>query len=69
MNDELLVLAEGLAESVMKTLGFEEFSIAATFEAAAFENRNCKHPLYERNSLIILGDHVTLDAGTSYNFV
>ncbi|WP_303721828.1 isoleucine--tRNA ligase [Malonomonas rubra] len=64
VNDELLVLAEGLAESVMKTLGFEEFSIAATFEAAAFENRNCKHPLYERNSLIILGDHVTLDAGT-----
>jgi len=61
---ELLVLAEGLAESVMKTLEVEDFSIVATFEASAFEKKNCKHPFYERNSLIILGDHVTLEAGT-----
>ena len=23
-----------------------------------------KHPLYDRESLVIVGDHVTLDAGT-----
>lgn len=63
-GDELLVLAEGLTESVMKTLGIEEFSIVATFDAEIFEKKNCKHPLYERNSLIVLGDHVTLEAGT-----
>ncbi len=63
-NGELLVLAEGLVESVMKTLGAEEYSIVATFDAAIFEKKNCKHPLYARNSLLILGDHVTLEAGT-----
>jgi isoleucyl-tRNA synthetase len=63
-NGELLVLAEGLAESVMKTLGVENYSIVAKFEAGIFEKKNCQHPLYERNSLLILGDHVTLEAGT-----
>ena len=63
-NGELLVLAEGLTEQVMKTLGIEDYQVAATFEAGIFERKNCKHPFYERNSLIILGDHVTLEAGT-----
>lgn len=63
-NGELLVLAEGLVESVMKTLGIEEHKIIASFDAEIFEKKSCKHPFYERNSLIILGDHVTLEAGT-----
>ncbi|MFK5926804.1 MAG: isoleucine--tRNA ligase [Desulfuromusa sp.] len=63
-NGEFLVLAEGLYESVMKTLGIEDYSVAATFAAELFENKNCKHPFYDRNSLLMLGDHVTLEAGT-----
>ncbi|MEA3362202.1 MAG: isoleucine--tRNA ligase [Thermodesulfobacteriota bacterium] len=63
-NGELLILAEGLYESVMKTLEIEDYSVVATFAAEFFENKNCKHPFYNRNSLIMLGDHVTLEAGT-----
>ncbi len=63
-NGELLVLAEGLSESVMKTLGIEDYSVVTTFAAELFENKNCKHPFYDRDSLIMLGDHVTLEAGT-----
>ena len=63
-NGELLVLAEGLTEQVMKTLAIEDYSIVATFAAEIFDKKNCKHPLYARNSLIMLGDHVTLEAGT-----
>jgi len=63
-NGELLILAEGLYETVMKTLGIEDYSVVATFAAELFENKNCKHPFYNRNSLIMLGDHVTLEAGT-----
>jgi len=63
-NGELLVMAEGLAKQVMQTLGFEEYSIVATFAADIFENHNCRHPFYARNSLIMLGEHVTLEAGT-----
>ena len=61
---ELLVMAEGLYQQVMKTLGIEDYQVAATFDADLFDNRNCKHPFYDRNSLLMLGDHVTLEAGT-----
>ncbi len=64
VNGELLVLAEGLYESVLKTLGIEDYSVVTTFAAELFDKKNCKHPFYDRNSLIVLGDHVTLEAGT-----
>ena len=48
----------------MKELGVESFRVLATFEAALFERRNCRHPFYDRPSLLMLGDHVTLEAGT-----
>jgi isoleucyl-tRNA synthetase len=38
--------------------------VLATFEGKIFEGRNCRHPLYDRSSLLMLGDHVTLEAGT-----
>lgn len=63
-NGEVLILAEGLYEAVMKTLGIKDYSVVATFAAELFENKNCKHPLYDRNSLLMLADHVTLEAGT-----
>jgi isoleucyl-tRNA synthetase len=63
-GSERLVMAAGLVEQVMKTLEIEDYSIAATFAAGLFDKKNCRHPFYERNSLIMLGDHVTLEAGT-----
>jgi isoleucyl-tRNA synthetase len=63
-NGELLIMAEGLHEAVMKTLAIEDYTVVATFAAELFENKNCKHPFYDRNSLLMLGDHVTLEAGT-----
>ena len=38
--------------------------VVATFSAQLFEKKVCRHPFYERDSLLILGDHVTLEAGT-----
>jgi len=64
VGEEVLVLAEGLCPQVMKELGVESFRVLATFEAALFEGRNCRHPFYDRPSLLMLGDHVTLEAGT-----
>ena len=64
VNGEYLVFAEGLYEQVLKQLEISDYSVAATFSAELFEKKNCQHPFYERNSLLILGDHVTLEAGT-----
>ncbi len=64
VGGELLVMAEGLHEKVMKDLGIEEYAVRATFQAPQFDEKRCKHPLYARDSLLVLGDYVTLEAGT-----
>ena len=64
IGTERLVLAAGLHQQVMQTLGIADYRISATFKADLFAGRNCRHPLYDRDSLLMLGDHVTLEAGT-----
>ena len=63
-GSDYLVIAEGLREKVEAALGLEGALVVAPLDAEEFDNKNCRHPLYERNSLIMLGDHVTLEAGT-----
>lgn len=64
IGHERLVIAEGLVESVMQEIGVSDYQISRVFNAGDFERRNCRHPFYERDSLILLGSHVTLEAGT-----
>ena len=63
-RDQLLIVARELVDQAMATFGYKSYSVVCEIKAAALENKNCRHPLYDRNSLIILGEHVTLDAGT-----
>ena len=63
-NGEVLILARELVESCMERFGFSDFSILAEIRADKLERKECLHPLYDRVSLVILGPHVTLDAGT-----
>jgi len=62
-NERLLMAAE-LAKSVMNTLGIATWGIIASVKGAALEHLKLQHPLYDRQVPVILGDHVTLDAGT-----
>jgi isoleucyl-tRNA synthetase len=61
---ELLVMAEGLMARVFAEIGREPGPVVATIDAAAFEGKQCRHPLYDRPSLLVLGDYVTLETGT-----
>ena len=63
-GSEYLVVAQGLREKVLAAVGLAGGLVVAPLDAAEFDNKNCRHPLYERNALIMLGDHVTLEAGT-----
>ncbi len=63
-GDEVLILAEGLANRTMLACDKEGFTIKERFAGAELEGLTCRHPLYERNSVLILGTHVTLEAGT-----
>ena len=57
-------MAKELVENVMAQFGMDNYSIVAELSAKDLENRKCSHPFYDRDSLIILGEHVTLEAGT-----
>lgn len=61
---EVLILARDLVESCMQTFGISDFKILSEIEAPLLERKRCLHPLYDRDSLLILGSHVTLEAGT-----
>jgi isoleucyl-tRNA synthetase len=64
VGDEVFILAEGLLNQTMLTFGIEEFEILEKIPGHVLEGIRCSHPFYERESLIILGTHVTLEAGT-----
>ena len=64
VQGEVLILAQELVVKVMAELGIAEYSIAATFSARSLERRNCRHPFLDRNSLMVLANYVTAEAGT-----
>ena len=58
------VVASELVEQVAKTLGFEEYEVVKTLKGKELDTIVAEHPIYGRDSLVMLGDHVTTDAGT-----
>jgi len=64
VGEEVLILAKALLEEVMKKLGVESYRVLGTFSGTAVEGMKCRHPFIDRESLLILGDFVTLDVGT-----
>ncbi len=63
-SGEIYIIAKDLAESVAKAAGLESFEILAELKGSDFELMTAKHPLYDRESVILNGDHVTTEAGT-----
>ena len=63
-NGEVYVLAKELVSSVMAKAEIESWEVLGTVLGSELEMVECRHPLYDRVSLVINGDHVTLDAGT-----
>lgn len=63
-GNEYYVMAVELTENVMKAAGIENYEITARIKGSDLEGILCAHPFLDRNSIVILGDHVTLEAGT-----
>ena len=63
-GDEIYVVATELVESAMAAGSITEYETVATVKGSELEYVKCYHPFIDRESLIIVGDHVTLDAGT-----
>jgi isoleucyl-tRNA synthetase len=62
-GSEVLIVAAGLLDSFRKGTGVDG-EVIATFKGEILEKKNCRHPFYDRDSVILLGEHVTLEAGT-----
>jgi len=61
---ERLVVAEALLKDSMERYGVETYRVVAYAKGAALEGLKLAHPFYAREVPIVLGDHVTTEAGT-----
>ena len=65
INDkECLILAADLVESVMKRAEITDWKILGSCQGDALELLRFKHPFLNFDEPIVLGEHVTVDAGT-----
>ncbi len=58
------VLARELVESCADAFGWKDYAVLGEAPGAALEGLEARHPFYDRASMLILGRHVTLDAGS-----
>ncbi len=63
-GDEYYVMADELVKTTMDTVGISDYTTQGLFTGAELEGMKTKHPLYDRLSPVIVGDHVTLESGT-----
>ncbi|MBL4584642.1 MAG: isoleucine--tRNA ligase [Pseudomonadales bacterium] len=64
LGQETILIAEALAQSLFKRAGIEQSKVLGTCKGQQLEHQNLQHPFYSRQVPIILGDHVTIEAGT-----
>jgi isoleucyl-tRNA synthetase len=63
-GNDVLIIASELVERVMETSKIENYEVIDKISGSELEYMVCRHPFLDRDSLVILGDHVTLEAGT-----
>jgi isoleucyl-tRNA synthetase len=64
VDGKTVIVAEALAERVGQAIGRPFGKPIARMKGEQLEGISFRHPLYERESVGVLGDYVTLEAGT-----
>ncbi len=59
-----LILLEEFGERLKEELGLKTFELIKTFKGQDLEFVKAKHPFYDRESILIVGEHVTNESGT-----
>jgi isoleucyl-tRNA synthetase len=59
-----LIVSKRLLESLMKRFEDDHYEVLASFKGQDLELVKTKHPLYERESLVVVSEHVTDEDGT-----
>ncbi|MEH6604385.1 MAG: isoleucine--tRNA ligase, partial [Pseudomonadales bacterium] len=63
-GDVVVVLAEALLESCLARYGAQAHSVLGRCKGQALEGLQLQHPFLQRHVPVILGEHVTTEAGT-----
>ncbi len=58
------IIARDLLDPVAEKLEWTDYEVKQIFKGKEADRITAKHPLYDRESLVVLGDHVTVDGGT-----
>jgi isoleucyl-tRNA synthetase len=64
VDGETMIVAEPLQEAFVKDCGLKVSRERARFLGRELEGLACQHPLMDKESLVILGEHVTMEQGT-----
>ncbi|SFP05274.1 isoleucine--tRNA ligase [Salibacterium halotolerans] len=64
VNEAKYVVARDLVENLETELEWENPQVLKVVQGKELEHLTATHPIYGRDSIVILGDHVSLDAGT-----
>lgn len=59
-----LIVLDTLVDELMAKFEITDYKVVNHYKGSELEYITCQHPLYDRESLVILGDHVTADSGT-----
>ncbi|UOQ93099.1 isoleucine--tRNA ligase [Halobacillus shinanisalinarum] len=62
--NEKFIIAHDLLDTVAEKLEWSDYKVTKVFKGKEADRLTAKHPLYDRKSLVVLGDHVTVDGGT-----
>ncbi|MGM0501165.1 MAG: isoleucine--tRNA ligase [Bacillota bacterium] len=63
-DGDKIVVAKELLAQVADICDIEDYKILSEFKGEDLEGVVCSHPFFDRESPLILGDHVTLENGT-----
>jgi isoleucyl-tRNA synthetase len=64
VDSEVYLIASDMLKPVSEKLGWKSPRVLAEVKGEKLERLAARHPFIDRDSLFMLGDHVTLDAGT-----
>ncbi len=63
-GDQYLIMADELYKSAFEAAGIEDYEVVGELKGSDLEFMKASHPFLDRESLVIVGDHVTLESGT-----
>ncbi|MGE5405526.1 MAG: isoleucine--tRNA ligase [Candidatus Saccharibacteria bacterium] len=58
------VIAKELLEKMAQEVGWADHKVIKQFKGIELERSVCQHPFFDRESLVVCGEHVTLEQGT-----